>query len=468
MIVSYAQNFEDVVLWRALGHVEQGFYIDVGAHDPIVDSVSRAFYERGWRGVHVEPSPAFAQALRESRPDETVIEAVVGGQRGVVAFHEIPDTGLSTLDAGIAARHAAAGYQARETQVLSITLDDLLEQHGSQDVHWLKIDVEGAERAVLASWSASAVRPWVVVVESTSPMTELDTATAWEPLLLRHGYEFAWFDGLNRFYVAPGHRDLKPRLAVPPNVFDRFALSGTASSSFAGAMRGKLEQARAWLDEARTSHDAARQELSQHVDAERARAERADIAARDFANRLIAAEQKIGQLERELTDRKATLLHTQQSLAAIEARAVAAEAAFRHIESSRSWRLMAPLRHLAGACRSALRFARQPAAAGTRLPRRLARTGALRALDYLRADPVRKQRLRRWTDRMGPLGARLRRFAAAHPPDVYERARAPSVRRPVVAPPAEPDSATMGHAADFEAALRDRAARWRLGARRNG
>ena len=31
--ISYAQNFEDVMLWRALKHVENGFYIDVGANE---------------------------------------------------------------------------------------------------------------------------------------------------------------------------------------------------------------------------------------------------------------------------------------------------------------------------------------------------------------------------------------------------------------------------------------------------
>ena len=49
-ITSYAQNFEDVILWRALEHVERGFYIDIGAQDPVVDSVSLAFYERGLAG----------------------------------------------------------------------------------------------------------------------------------------------------------------------------------------------------------------------------------------------------------------------------------------------------------------------------------------------------------------------------------------------------------------------------------
>ena len=42
--VSYAQNFEDVMLWRALKHVENGYYVDIGAQDPVFDSVSLAFY----------------------------------------------------------------------------------------------------------------------------------------------------------------------------------------------------------------------------------------------------------------------------------------------------------------------------------------------------------------------------------------------------------------------------------------
>jgi len=46
--ISYAQNHEDVLLYRALKGVGKGFYIDVGANDPEEDSVTKAFYDRGW------------------------------------------------------------------------------------------------------------------------------------------------------------------------------------------------------------------------------------------------------------------------------------------------------------------------------------------------------------------------------------------------------------------------------------
>ena len=63
MFVSYAQNFEDIMLYRALKHVQSGFYIDIGAYDPVIHSVSLAFYERGWRGIHVEPNPHYAAPM---------------------------------------------------------------------------------------------------------------------------------------------------------------------------------------------------------------------------------------------------------------------------------------------------------------------------------------------------------------------------------------------------------------------
>ena len=156
--VSHAQNFEDVILWRALKHVEKGVYVDVGAQDPVVDSVSLAFYERGWRGVHVEASPDYAAALEAARPGDTVIAAAVGSEEGPLEFFEFPDTGLGTGDPGIARAHEAEGRRVRRVEVPCIPLDEVLAPLADGDIHWLKVDVEGMEASVLESWR-SAGRP---------------------------------------------------------------------------------------------------------------------------------------------------------------------------------------------------------------------------------------------------------------------------------------------------------------------
>jgi heptosyltransferase II len=80
-MVSYAQNAEDVVLRRAFSGVPTGFYVDVGASSPVDDSVTLHFYERGWRGVNVEPDPDDFRALVAARPRDVNLHAAVGPAR---------------------------------------------------------------------------------------------------------------------------------------------------------------------------------------------------------------------------------------------------------------------------------------------------------------------------------------------------------------------------------------------------
>ena len=58
---SYSRNREDVVLARALGGIEQGRYVDVGAGDPMYGSASMAFYALGWSGIVIESDPGQGQ-----------------------------------------------------------------------------------------------------------------------------------------------------------------------------------------------------------------------------------------------------------------------------------------------------------------------------------------------------------------------------------------------------------------------
>lgn len=230
-ITSYAQNFEDVILWRLVKDTTPGSYIDVGAQHPIIDSVSNLFYEKGWRGISVEPNQEYANLLRVQRPDEIVIQAVVSEQAGLITFYQIPGGGLSTVRKDIAESHRANLHCAiLENIVTAVTLDDLFALPLTKPVHWLKIDVEGYEREVLAGWRESNTRPWVVVIEATYPCTTIDTSAHWEEIILDKGYELVYQDGLNRFYLHHSQNIRKNIFRFPPNVFDEFQLSGTATS----------------------------------------------------------------------------------------------------------------------------------------------------------------------------------------------------------------------------------------------
>jgi Methyltransferase FkbM domain len=83
------------------------------------------------------------------------------------------------------------------------------------DIHFLKIDVEGAERSVLQGCDFNRFRPWVLVIEATVPNTQTPCHEEWEDLVLRTGYEFALFHGVNRYYVARERLGLKAIIQQP-------------------------------------------------------------------------------------------------------------------------------------------------------------------------------------------------------------------------------------------------------------
>jgi FkbM family methyltransferase len=220
--ISYAQNFEDVMLFRALKGVENGFYIDVGAQDPVFDSVTKAFYERGWRGINIEPVEQWFQKLVADRLEDVNLQLAASSQTGKVRFFDVPDTGMSTSDVDFARQHAAQGFEVREYEISAKPLDAICAEFGVQEVHFLKVDVEGAEAEVLRGINLIDIRPWIILVESTEPNSQVTTHENWERLLTNRGYEFIYFDGLNRFYLAREHAEIKNAFSIAPNYFDHF------------------------------------------------------------------------------------------------------------------------------------------------------------------------------------------------------------------------------------------------------
>ena len=212
------------MLWRALQHVQNGFYIDVGAADPVEMSVTRVFYDHGWHGINLEPNDDYFNLLQAARPRDINLKLGAGQASGQQVFHSIPGTGLSTFDAAVAARHRQDGWTVTEHTVETRTLAELCRLHRpTGPIHFLKIDVEGAEAEVLAGADFRAFRPWIVLVEETEPLSQEQSHAAWEAHLTTHGYQFVWFDGLNRFYLADEKMaELARHFRVQPNIFDGF------------------------------------------------------------------------------------------------------------------------------------------------------------------------------------------------------------------------------------------------------
>jgi FkbM family methyltransferase len=229
---SYAQNFEDVMIRRCF-RGDTGFYVDVGAHDPDVDSVTRAFYELGWRGINIDPLPVMAQRLRDRRPRDINLECAVGAAPGRASLHNIDDSGgVSTLDAAIARDHAAHGWMGTLLDVEVRTLAGILDEyrHG-RTIDVLKIDVEGFELEVLKGADLKRHRASLLILETRNPVS-IDMVDRVDDVPDRYaeisaflkpcGYNLVYRDGTNSFFLASEAMDLARHFQRPPGVFDMF------------------------------------------------------------------------------------------------------------------------------------------------------------------------------------------------------------------------------------------------------
>ena len=315
--ISYAQNFEDVMLWRALKHIEKGFYIDVGAWSPDVDSVTRAFYERGWHGINIEPNPEFHQQLQRRRPHDINLQLAIGDQEATLSMNFLTNPGLSTLDDAIAQTHQQAGWEVERQPVQVTTMAKIWAEYvpAGQDVHFLKVDVEGFEAAALRGNDWSKNRPWIVVVEATLPMTQEESYGDWEPILLKAGYLYAYFDGLNRFYVAEEHPELLDAFKAPPNLFDEFVLyRQQEAEARANEAEARANEAEARANEAEahaTQAEARANEVISKLDAVyQSRSWRITRPLRELARLTrIVRESTKQKIKRLITSLLGTLIH---------------------------------------------------------------------------------------------------------------------------------------------------------------
>ncbi len=161
---SRAQWGEDILVWDYFHRKAHGFFIEVGANDPVANSQTWLLEQNGWEGILIEPQPGCCERLRRARRRSRVIQAACGapGQRGPAEFQVASSDDRSRLAAGPPEKGVVITGTLR---VEVITLDDVLAAMDHPPLDLVSVDVEGGELDVLRGFDLRRHRPALLILE---------------------------------------------------------------------------------------------------------------------------------------------------------------------------------------------------------------------------------------------------------------------------------------------------------------
>lgn len=180
-----SQGDEDGIL-RELLPGNTGTYVDIGAGEPINNSNTWAFYERGWRGLLVEPLYQYWPMLVHGRPGDVLYDSAVRNYDGTTILR-VQGTVSSVLPSWNIAEHAQLMIPCETTATLLAKFPTIRDA-----CQFCSIDVEGAEKEVLETIDWGTFHPEVFCVEYREYKLHgvgRDLSGDWIDLLTAQGYK---------------------------------------------------------------------------------------------------------------------------------------------------------------------------------------------------------------------------------------------------------------------------------------
>lgn len=165
---SYSENYEDIIIDDLLGNKRNGFYVDIGANDPLRGNNTMRFYKRGWSGINIEPNKAHCRKFVAKRPRDITLNIGISQKAGKgIFFSFFPDT-RSTFSETCAKRLVNRGFKLVSSSEIELRpLADILEEYGNnRTIDFMSVDTEGYDKQVLLRNNWDKFRPLIICVES--------------------------------------------------------------------------------------------------------------------------------------------------------------------------------------------------------------------------------------------------------------------------------------------------------------
>lgn len=191
----YSQFGEDAYLDHVFLGQSSGFYVDIGAFHPFNMSNTCVFYNKGWRGINIEPNPISFRAFPVHRPRDINLNVAVSSEDSEVRFN--CSEALSGIVDDTYRHHQARGSRT-ECRVRTMTLGAILREWLPKRVaiDFMSIDCEGHEAEALRGNDWKAFRPRIVIVEDLEPGVGVI-----DGIMGSHGYGLRQQLGLSKVFA---------------------------------------------------------------------------------------------------------------------------------------------------------------------------------------------------------------------------------------------------------------------------
>lgn len=241
---SYGQYGEDALVFAAMKPSRRGFYVDVGAYDPFEGSNTYRLYQRGWRGVTIEPNPQATWKFKLWRGRDTHLEMGAAPSATTLRYYEFDIPMLNTMDGERAQSLDAEGHRIKRVRDIRCDrLDTLLDEFApGKHIDLLNVDCEGDDLGVIGTLDFQRLRPTVVIMEDLDGYFDLRRGGASAPsaamkFMTERGYSLIAQLVYSSVFVALDWRELNRRSgayredAIHPNLLaEGFAPAARASA----------------------------------------------------------------------------------------------------------------------------------------------------------------------------------------------------------------------------------------------
>ena len=174
---SFSQYNEDLIIDIALENKANGFYVDVGANHPTLLNNTKRFYDKGWRGINIEPNATLFKNFQKERERDINLNIGIGPKKGTFPFYVMEADTLSSFSKKDAlASGKIHGSKLKEVINIEVcSLAEIFNQHVKDDtvIDFLSVDVEGLDYQVLISNDWNKFKPNLVMVESGEAMDQI-------------------------------------------------------------------------------------------------------------------------------------------------------------------------------------------------------------------------------------------------------------------------------------------------------